>query len=215
MPFPAKQRICPSAHPDLCLATILPCGRSGGWDRSIWEERTPSGRSWRASLPTSSCCSEKPSTRGAAAMRSVPARSPRPRGLSAGPEVPGLRRPQRLKGRLRKLLPKGRELRFDRLAPAEPELAMSHVDRRAGTVRLSLGSGAEGLAKHGPGPVIPTVPSTGETTARGRLARSRAVRLGAETRYPFKVLAGAENQPTKTKAFVYSDREKTRPRVIS
>ena len=62
---------------------------------------------------------------------------------------------------------------------------------------------------------IPTVPSTGETTARGRLARSRAVRLGAETRYPFKVLAGAENQPTKTKAFAHSDREKTRPRVIS
>ena len=153
MPFPAKQRICPSAHPDLCLATILPCGRSGGWDRSIREERTPSGRSWRASPPTSSCCSEKPSTRGAAAMRSAPARSPRPRGLSAGPEVPGLRRPQRLEGRFRKLLPKGRELRFDRLAPADLALAMSHVDRRAGAVRLSLESGAEGLAKHGPGPV--------------------------------------------------------------
>lgn len=76
-----------------------------------------------------------------------------PRGLSAGPEVPGLRRPQRLEGRLRKLLPKGRELRFDRLAPADLALAMSHVDRRAGAVRLSLGSGAEGLAKHDPGPV--------------------------------------------------------------
>lgn len=86
-------------------------------------------------------------------MRSAPARSPRPRGLSAGPEVPGLRRPQRLEGRLRKLLPKGQELRFDRLAPADLALAMSHVDRRAGAVRLSLGSGAEGLAKHGPGPV--------------------------------------------------------------
>ena len=43
MLFPAKQRICPSAHPDLCLATIPPGGRSGGWDRSIWEERTPFG----------------------------------------------------------------------------------------------------------------------------------------------------------------------------
>lgn len=32
MLFPAKQRICPSAHPDLCLATIPPGGRSGGWD---------------------------------------------------------------------------------------------------------------------------------------------------------------------------------------
>ena len=49
MLFPAKQRICPSARPDLCLATIPPGGRSGGWDRSIWEERTPSERSWRAS----------------------------------------------------------------------------------------------------------------------------------------------------------------------
>ena len=78
MLFPAKQRICPSAHPDLCLATIPPGGRSGGWDRSIWEERTPSGRSWRASPPTSSCCSEKPSTRGAAATRSASARWPRP-----------------------------------------------------------------------------------------------------------------------------------------
>lgn len=28
----AKQRMCPSAHPDLCLATIPPGGRSGGWD---------------------------------------------------------------------------------------------------------------------------------------------------------------------------------------
>lgn len=65
MPFPAKQRICPSAHLDLCLATIPPGVRSGGWDRSIWEVRTPSERSWRASPPTSSCCSEKSSTRGA------------------------------------------------------------------------------------------------------------------------------------------------------
>lgn len=39
--LPAKQRICPNAHPDLCLATIPPGGQSGGWDRSIWEERTP------------------------------------------------------------------------------------------------------------------------------------------------------------------------------
>ena len=72
MLFPAKQRICPSAHPDLCLATIPPGGRSGGWGRSIWEERDPLGRSWRASPQTSSCCSEKPSTRGAAAKRSRP-----------------------------------------------------------------------------------------------------------------------------------------------
>lgn len=43
MLFPAKQRICPSVHPDLCLATIPSGGRSGGWDSSIWEERTPSG----------------------------------------------------------------------------------------------------------------------------------------------------------------------------
>lgn len=56
--FSAKQGICPSAHPDLCLATIPPGGRSGGWDRSIWEERIPSGRSWRARPLTSSCCSE-------------------------------------------------------------------------------------------------------------------------------------------------------------
>ena len=58
MLFPAKQGICPGAHPDLCLATIPPGGRSGGWDRSIWEERIPSGRSWRAWPSTSSCCSE-------------------------------------------------------------------------------------------------------------------------------------------------------------
>ena len=110
-------------------------------------------------------------------MRSAPARSPRPRGLSAGPEVPGLRRPQRLEGRLRKLLPKGRELRFDRLAPADLALAMSHVDRRgrgrstepgkrsrgAGEARprtrrntsppfLQLGKRRPGAASHGPGP---------------------------------------------------------------
>lgn len=78
MLFPAKWRICPRTHPDLCLATIPPGGRSGGWDRSIWEERTPSGRSWRASPPTTSSCSEKPSTRGAAATRPAPARSSRP-----------------------------------------------------------------------------------------------------------------------------------------
>ena len=78
MLFPAKQRIRPSAHPDLCLATIPPGGRSGGWERSIWKERTPSGRSWRASPPTSSCCSEKPSARGTAATRSGSARSPWP-----------------------------------------------------------------------------------------------------------------------------------------
>lgn len=77
--FPAKQRVCPSAHQDLCLATIPPGGRSGGWGRSIWEERIPSGCSWRSWPPTSSCCSEKPSTRGAAATRSASARSPRPR----------------------------------------------------------------------------------------------------------------------------------------
>lgn len=76
MLFPAKQRICPSAHTNLCLATN-PSGGSGAWDRSIWEERTPSGSLWRSSPPTSSCCSEKPSTRGAAAMRSVSASSPR------------------------------------------------------------------------------------------------------------------------------------------
>lgn len=95
--FLAKQRIHPSVHPDLCLATIPPGGRSGGWDRSIWEERTPSGRSWRACPPTSSCRSEKPSTRGAAAMRSASARSPRPRrptgrtrgARTAAPAAPG------------------------------------------------------------------------------------------------------------------------------
>lgn len=43
MLFPAKQRICLSVHPDLCLATIPSGGRSGGWDSSIWEERTTSG----------------------------------------------------------------------------------------------------------------------------------------------------------------------------
>lgn len=87
MLFPAKQRIWPSAHPDLCLATIPPGGRSGGWDRSIWEERTPSGRSWRARPPTSSCCPEKPSTKGNAARRSASARSsrpPRPTGRTRG-----------------------------------------------------------------------------------------------------------------------------------
>lgn len=99
MLFPAKQRIRPSAHPDLCLATIPPGGRSGGWERSIWKERTPSGRSWRASPPTSSCCSEKPSARGTAARRS--ARAPRVRrGLPAGPGVPGVRRPGRLEERI-------------------------------------------------------------------------------------------------------------------
>lgn len=67
--IPSKQRIRPSAHPDLCLATIPPGGRSGGWDRSIWEERTPLWRSWCASPPT----------RGAAATRSASARSSRPR----------------------------------------------------------------------------------------------------------------------------------------
>lgn len=100
MLFPAKQRIRPSAHPDLCLATIPPGGRSGGWERSIWKERTPSGRSWRASPPTSSCCSEKPSARGTAATRSGSARSPCRRGILAGPGVPGVRRRGRLKGQV-------------------------------------------------------------------------------------------------------------------
>ena len=43
MLLPAKQRIYPNAHPGLCLVTIPPGGRSGGWDRSIWEGRIPSG----------------------------------------------------------------------------------------------------------------------------------------------------------------------------
>lgn len=77
MLFPVKQRICPSARPDLCLATISPGGRANGWNRSIWERQTPSGRSWRASPPTSSYCTEKPSTRRAAAAEgSPPSRAP-------------------------------------------------------------------------------------------------------------------------------------------
>lgn len=47
--LPAKHRICPIARPDLCSAINPPGGRSGGWCRSIWEERTPLGCSWRLS----------------------------------------------------------------------------------------------------------------------------------------------------------------------
>lgn len=62
---------------------------------------------------------------------------------------------------------------------------------RAGAVRLSLGSGAEGLAVHGPGPVEthPHRSFNWGNDGPGCLARSRAVRLGAETRHPIKVLA--------------------------
>ena len=37
----AKQRIRPSAHPDLCLATIPPGGRSGGWDDPAMKHANP------------------------------------------------------------------------------------------------------------------------------------------------------------------------------
>lgn len=97
MPFPAKQRICPIVHPDLCLATIPSGGRSGGWDSSIWEERTPSG------------ARGGPRRRGVPAAQESRRREALPRGgrcgharrgrrgLWAGPEVLGLRR---LEGRL-------------------------------------------------------------------------------------------------------------------
>lgn len=41
MLFPAKRRICPSAHPDLCLATFPPGGRSGGWEDSAMKRLNP------------------------------------------------------------------------------------------------------------------------------------------------------------------------------
>lgn len=47
--------------------TISPGGCPGEWDRSIWEERTPSGLLWRVLSPASSCCSGRPSTIGAVA----------------------------------------------------------------------------------------------------------------------------------------------------
>ena len=37
----AKQRMCPSAHPDLCLAAIPPGGRSGGWDDPAMKHANP------------------------------------------------------------------------------------------------------------------------------------------------------------------------------
>ena len=37
----AKQRMCPSARPDLCLATIPPGGRSGGWDDPARKHANP------------------------------------------------------------------------------------------------------------------------------------------------------------------------------
>lgn len=114
MLFPAKWRICPRAHPDLCLATIPPGGRSGGWDRSIWEERTPSERSWRASPPTTSSCSEKPSTRGAAATRPAPARSSMP------PRLIGRTRGARGAARARKVS-------GGRIAPGSP--LIHHLER--------------------------------------------------------------------------------------
>ena len=44
----AKQRMRPSAHPDLCLTTIPPGGRSGGWvGRSRHEAREPLRRARR------------------------------------------------------------------------------------------------------------------------------------------------------------------------
>lgn len=90
MLFPAKQRICPSAHLDLCLATIPPDGRSGGCDGSIWEERIPLGRSWRARPPTSPCCSEKPSMPQAGVRRAGQGRRTRERGARGRRQRPGL-----------------------------------------------------------------------------------------------------------------------------
>lgn len=98
--IPSKHRIRPSAHPDLCLATIPPGGRSGGWDRSIWEERTPLWRSWCASPPTS------PAAQRSRRREALPRRGRRRHvrrgrgGLPAGPGVPGLWRRGRLEGRV-------------------------------------------------------------------------------------------------------------------
>lgn len=80
MLLPAKHRICPSAHPIFVWRQSLQVGAREDGGRSIWGERTSSARSWRASPPTSSFCSEKTSTTGAVAMRSASARSPRPQG---------------------------------------------------------------------------------------------------------------------------------------
>ena len=130
MLFPAKWRICPRAHPDLCLATTPPGGRSGGWDRSIWEERTPSGRSWRASPPTTSSCSEKPSTRGAAATRPAPARSSRP------PRLIGRTQGARGAARVRKVS-------GGRIAPGSP--LVHHLERVHDTLaRGARERGAQG-----------------------------------------------------------------------
>ena len=43
----AKQRMRPSAHPDLCLATIPPGGRSGGWDDPAMKHANPLRRARR------------------------------------------------------------------------------------------------------------------------------------------------------------------------
>lgn len=73
MLFPAKQRICPSVHPDLCLATIPSGGRAFGRMGQFYMGRAnPFGGSCRDSPATSSCYSEGPLARDAAASRSPP-----------------------------------------------------------------------------------------------------------------------------------------------
>ena len=95
--FPAKHRICPSAHPDLCLATFPPGGRSGGWEDSPWEPRTPTRGSSAACPPASSSFCATPSRSAGSGRSWASARSPRPpnstgrprRALPAGSPLPG------------------------------------------------------------------------------------------------------------------------------
>lgn len=147
MPFPAKQRICPIVHPDLCLATIPSGGRSGGWDSSIWEERTPSG------------ARGGPRRRGVPAAQESRRREALPRGgrcgharrgrrgLWAGPEVLGLRR---LEGRLHRR--------------RRPEVALPLLRQEAQTpLRAPSSSAAESRSPPGSpssGPCALTPPSS-------------------------------------------------------
>ena len=84
---------------------------------------------------------------------------------------------------IRKLLPKGRGLRFDRLAPADLALAMSHVNSEprgalgfatpARAFRAMLGSDAVALLDaYG----IEDVPVDGLDLTPGLIARARAER---------------------------------------
>lgn len=73
--FPVKRIIRPSAHSDLCLATIPPSGLLGGWDRSIWEELAPSatrGEPDRRRVPAAQKSHDERHCRGGSAWACSP-----------------------------------------------------------------------------------------------------------------------------------------------